>query len=348
MSQLILNAQQLYGRLPGNDPFIFAGYLENRYPQGNGALGPEPALLAGRDIGMDFSQKDGWSMYHGEAVPGFPAHPHTGFETVTIVRRGLIDHADSLGGSSRYGEGDVQWLTTGRGVEHGEMFPLVHEHQENVLDLYQIWLNLPASHKQAPPGFTMLWANDIPHVPQTDAKGRRSEVIVVAGDYAPVDSSVTHGHPVKALAPPADSWASQPGANVAIWIITLEPGASLTLPAAVAPARRTLYLVRGKGLALDGQHFDKRAMVEVDPAQAVPLHNEGSEFMEILLLQGQPIGEPVVAQGPFVANSETELAQALQAYQRLGFGPWPWPTRSHTFGQSGRFAKYPDGREEQR
>ena len=89
-------------------------------------MGPA-ASLAGRDIGQDFSRKDGWSMYHGDTVPGFPAHPHRGFETVTIVRKGLIDHSDSLGATARFGQGDVQWLTAGSGIVHSEMFPLLDD-----------------------------------------------------------------------------------------------------------------------------------------------------------------------------------------------------------------------------
>jgi redox-sensitive bicupin YhaK (pirin superfamily) len=93
-------------------------------PQGNAQFGPD-ASLAGRDIGSDFEGKDGWRMYHGDVVPGFPQHPHRGFETVTIVRAGYIDHSDSLGAAARFGMGDVQWLTAGAGVVHSEMFPLL-------------------------------------------------------------------------------------------------------------------------------------------------------------------------------------------------------------------------------
>src|SRR5205085_1996887 len=85
------------------DPFLFCAYHDDAYPKGNGKLGPAVSL-AGRDIGQDFSRKDGWSMYHGDSVPGFPAHPHRGFETVTIVRKGLIDHSDSLGATARFGD----------------------------------------------------------------------------------------------------------------------------------------------------------------------------------------------------------------------------------------------------
>ncbi|MBU6503016.1 MAG: pirin family protein, partial [Burkholderiales bacterium] len=137
------------------DPFLFCAYHDDAYPRANGQMGPA-ASLAGRDIGQDFSRKDGWSMYHGSTVPGFPPHPHRGFETVTIVRRGLIDHSDSLGATARFGQGDVQWLTAGAGVVHSEMFPLLAQDQPNPLELFQIWLNLPAASKMADPHFTMF------------------------------------------------------------------------------------------------------------------------------------------------------------------------------------------------
>ena len=84
-------------------------------------------------------------------MPGFPSHPHRGFETVTYVRRGLIDHSDSLGAAARFGRGDTQWLTAGRGIVHAEMFPLLDEDGPNPLELFQIWVNLPAADKMAAP-----------------------------------------------------------------------------------------------------------------------------------------------------------------------------------------------------
>ena len=103
------------------DPFLFCVQHNDAYPPGNAAMGPN-VPLTGRDLGQDFAGKDGWSMYHGKTVPGFPAHPHRGFETVTIVRQGHIDHSDSLGAIARFGAGDVQWLTAGKGIVHCEMF----------------------------------------------------------------------------------------------------------------------------------------------------------------------------------------------------------------------------------
>ena len=88
------------------DPFLFCAYHDDAYPRGNSNLGPE-ASLAGRLLGQDFAVKDGFRMYHGREIPGFPSHPHRGFETVTIVRQGVVDHADSLGAAGRYGAGDA-------------------------------------------------------------------------------------------------------------------------------------------------------------------------------------------------------------------------------------------------
>src|ERR1700746_2771631 len=117
------------------DPFLFCVHHDDAYPRANDHMGPA-ASLAGRELGMDFQGKDGWRMYHGEVVPGFPAHPHRGFETVTIVRRGFIDHSDSLGAAARFGEGDVQWLTAGAGIVHCEMFPLLRSDRANPVELF--------------------------------------------------------------------------------------------------------------------------------------------------------------------------------------------------------------------
>lgn len=145
----VLRTEALGFPWPTVDPFLFCVYHDDAYPAANAQMGPA-APLAGRDIGQDFSRKDGWSMYHGSTVPGFPAHLHRGFETVTIVRKGLIDHADSLGATARFGRGDVQWLTAGRGVVHSEMFPLLDRDGPNPLELFQIRLNYPDASVDAP------------------------------------------------------------------------------------------------------------------------------------------------------------------------------------------------------
>src|SRR4249920_3334445 len=180
------------------DPFLFCVHHDDAYPAGNERLGPR-ASLAGRRLGNDFTVRDGFRMYHGHVVPGFPQHPHRGFETVTIARRGYIDHADSLGAAARFGRGDVQWLTAGGGIVHSEMFPLLDQNGPNPVELFQIWLNLPRSDKLVEPHFSMLWDAEIPRVTH-DEQGRRAELTVIAG--------ALEGRVPKA--PPPRSWASRP------------------------------------------------------------------------------------------------------------------------------------------
>src|SRR5690606_10089639 len=161
---------------PTFDPFLFCVHHDDAYPAGDEQLGPR-ASLAGRKIGMDFEGKDGWRMYHGDVVPGFPRHPHRGFETVTLARRGYIDHADSLGATARFGKGDVQWMTAGAGIVHSEMFPLVERERPNPTELFQIWLNLPRADKLVPPHFSMLWSHTIPRHQHHDHAGRPTEIV---------------------------------------------------------------------------------------------------------------------------------------------------------------------------
>jgi len=323
------------------DPFLICVYHQDAYPKGNAMLGPD-ASLTGRNLGQDFAGKDGWRMYHGRAVPGFPAHPHRGFETVTIMRSGTIDHADSLGAAARFSSGDVQWLTAGNGVVHSEMFPLLKSNQPNPLELFQIWLNLPKRSKLAQPYFTMLWSEDIPREVITDAHGALTEVTYIAG--APAAAAMAG-----LQRPPPDSWASEPSADLAIWTIRMAPGARWTLPAAAgSQPRRTLYLFKGAGLVIDGHSIPVQSAVEVAAGVPVEVIN-GAAPSELLMLQGRPIGEPVAQQGPFVMNSEAELRQAYADYHRTGFGGWPWPDEAPVHGAlRGRFARHADGRLETR
>ena len=318
------------------DPFLFCAHHDDSYPRANGALGPA-ASLAGRDIGQDFSRKDGWSMYHGDTVPGFPAHPHRGFETVTLVRKGLIDHSDSLGAVARFGGGDVQWVTAGRGLVHAEMFPLLKTGEDNPVELFQIWLNLPKRSKMAEPHFTMLWADRIPRRVVQHMDGRKTEVTVVAGRFGDVEPP----------APPPDSWAAQPEADVAIWTLRMEPGATFQLPPAqLAGTRRTLYFFAGAAASVAGQPVQGPVAITLEADVEVALA-AGDSVCEFLLLQGRPIGEPVAQYGPFVMNTQQEIMQAMQDYRRTQFGGWTFADAGPVHGtEAKRFARYPDGREE--
>jgi len=314
------------------DPFLFCVHHDDRFPRGNGRFGPAESL-AGRRLGNDFAWKDGWNMYHGREVPGFPRHPHRGFETVTVVRRGRLDHADSLGALARYGDGDVQWLTAGSGIQHAEMFPLLESGQQNPLDLFQIWLNLPRKSKMVAPYFSMLWADAIPSKSIADDAGRRTRVTARAGAVAGL----------VAPPPPPDSWASDPAHEVGIWNLELEAGAKWTLPQASPGVLRSLYVAVGDAVLLSGTPVRGLQGAEVRADAPLVLEN-GAVPAEILVLQGRPIGEPVVQRGPFVMNSQQEIQQAFLDFQETGFGGWPWSDAGPVHGSDPtRFARRPDG-----
>lgn len=317
----------------GHDPFLFTVHHRDRYPAGDEHLGPV-APLDGRNIGSDFSYKDGWSMYHGATVPGFPRHPHRGFETVTVVRRGYVDHSDSLGATARYGEGDVQWLTTGSGIMHSEMFPLLDTDGVNPLELFQIWLNLPPESKMVDAYFGMLWNEEIPTV--SPAPG--VTVDVIAGRFG---ESVPPS-------PPPDSWASRTGTDFAIWLIRIAPGAGFELPPASAGTNRTLYCFEGEDISIEGTGVKRDTAARLDASSAVTIQSP-EVAAELLMLQGRPIGAPVFQMGPFVMNSPEELRQAVDDYRRTQFGDWPWsgPDPVHDRAE-GRFALHADGKLEHR
>ncbi|MFW6087703.1 MAG: pirin family protein [Myxococcota bacterium] len=331
--EVIRNVQTLGFQWPTLDPFLFCVHHDDAYPAGNEQMGPA-ASLAGRRIGMDFEGKDGWRMYHGDVVPGFPQHPHRGFETVTLARRGFIDHSDSLGATARFGRGDVQWMTAGRGIVHSEMFPLLDRAHDNPCELFQIWLNLPRKDKLVEPHFAMLWSPDIPEHRAVDSAGRATRVMVMAGE---VDGT-------RAPAPAPRSWAARPGSDVAIWLLRMAPEAEWVLPAAKPGSNRMLYFFEGEGMTVAGRSVSARAGVELRADAEVTLKN-GPHDSELLLLQGQPVAEPVAWHGPFVMNTPQELQQAIRDYRRTGFGGWPWPSHGPVHARdAGRFALHADGR----
>lgn len=319
------------------DPFLFCAFHNDQYPKGNGNMGPD-ASLEGRHIGQDFGGKDGWSMYHGQTVPGFPAHPHRGFETVTIVKKGMVDHSDGLGGAGRFGDGDVQWMTAGKGLQHSEMFPLLNDEKPNPLLLFQIWLNLPRSSKLVSPYYGMLWGEDIPVYHHEDGSRKQTVIDIIAGEI----------EDTKAEVPAPDSWAARPENEVGIWTMKMEAGACWTLPSCSEGVHRTLFYYEGNSLDIAGESIPAGHAIEVDPNVTPEIRN-GDQDSFFLYLQGRPINEPVAQYGPFVMNSQREIQEAFMEYQQTEFGGWPWPTHSHTHEKNeGRFAIHADGREERR
>lgn len=314
------------------DPFLFCAHHKDDFPAGNNRLGPVTSL-SGRNMGNDFTLKDGFRMYHGQTVPGFPSHPHRGFETVTIVLKGFVDHSDSHGASGRYGNGDVQWMTAGSGLQHAEMFPLLNKEDRNPAELFQVWLNLPASRKFSAPFYKMLWAEEIPVISEKDPSGKDVVIRIISGQY----------REISALEPAPDSWAADAENEVAIWLVTLEAGAGWTLPAARGKVSRMLYHYEGSGLTVAGYSIPEYHCCKLTSTPHLTIRNGNTEG-RFLLLQGKPIEEPVVQYGPFVMNSEEEIRNAFRDYRATQFGGWPWDRSDPVHGpEPVRFARYSDG-----
>lgn len=320
------------GPWPTADPFLFCVHHNDQYPAGNEEMGPA-ASLAGRDIGQDFSNRDGWNMYHGSTVPGFPRHPHRGFETLTVVKKGLIDHSDSLGAKARYGDGDAQWLTAGDGIVHAEMFPLLEQKADNPMDFFQIWINLPAANKRVDPHFAMFWDEQIPKVINKDNAGLETEITVVAGKYGS-NSAPT---------PPPNSWAADPDNDLAVWVIKMSAHAKWVLPKTDSSSQRSLYVVKGEGISIDSQSIPDQNRIELESDRELLITNKGEET-ELLLLQGRPISEPVAQYGPFVMNTKQEIQDAFDDYSRTQFGGWKWDQDGPVHGsEPKKFAQLIDG-----
>jgi redox-sensitive bicupin YhaK (pirin superfamily) len=184
----------------------------------------------------------------------------------------------------------------------------------------------------------MLWGEDIPTVVAVDDEGRSTEVTVIAGSLG---SAVP-------LAPPPSSWASRPDADVAIWHLRFDAGAAWELPPARPGTARVLYVFEGDRLVVGDEAVSASTAAVVDASQPVPVRAGAEGPVEVLVLQGRPIGEPVAQQGPFVMNTEAELRQAFNDYRRTGFGGWPWPADDPHHGpDADRFARHADGRVEE-
>ena len=330
MNNKIISIQDFKFREDVGDPFLARMHHLDYYPKGNGHMGVSKVDLEGKKTGEDFDLNSKWKMYYGLQVPGFPSHPHRGFETITIVLQGYVDHSDSHGATGRYSSGDVQWMTAGSGMQHAEMFPLIHDDKENTLQLFQVWLNLPSKDKFVDPYYKMLWAEDIPVVVEENEKGNKAIINVIAGSYKDT----------KSLDPNPSSWANNENSHVGILTITLEPGASFTLPSISPTLNRNLYYYKGHTIMIDNTTINSNSSIKLTGDTEIKIKN-GSEESHFLLLEGEPINEPVVNYGPFVMTTMDEIDQAYKDYKATGFGGWPWGRKDPVNPKDiGRFAKY--------
>ncbi len=228
---------------------------------------------------------------------GVGQHPHRGFETVTIVYEGEVAHRDSTGAGGTIGPGDVQWMTAASGILHEEFHTPEFSKRGGTLDMVQLWVNLPAQDKMGAPGYQTLLDAQIPSVELPEGAGR---VRVIAGRF---DS---HAGPARTHTP------------MDVWDIRLRQGHHAELPVADG---RTLALVVLKGTVRinGGQPVGEAQLVTFDRSGEDVFVDADSDAT-VLLLSGEPIDEPVVGYGPFVMNSQAEIAQAVNDFNSGRFG----------------------------
>lgn len=332
----VKNISKTVGPWPIRDPFILTAHNHDKYPKGNGKFGPA-ASLAGKSLGSDFDREAEWRMYHGEEIPGFPHHPHRGFEIVTIIPQGYADHFDSRGSKGRYGEGDVQLMSTGKGVLHAEMFPLINEDKENPLRLFQIWVNMQGKNKLTEPSYKMLWREDIPEKLIHNDQGATVKVKLIMGSYADV----------KSIDPLPYSWAQNPESHMRIALLEMDAHTEFRLDAISKTLNRFVFVYEGKdSISMANQAVDEGYLADLVGDEEI-LIRTGGQAAKLLILEGEPINEPVAAYGPFVMNTQEELQEAFDEYRKTGFGGWPWGDKETDLvneKDAGRFASYQMGK----
>ncbi len=225
---------------------------------------------------------------------GVGAHPHKGFETVTIVYDGEVEHYDSTGAGGVIGSGDVQWMTAGNGIIHQEFHSHDYSRKGGPFEMVQLWVNLPAAHKSEPAGYQSITADMIPTV-----KGEGMSVRVIAGAYADA-----HG-PARTFTP------------INVWDVKAARGQTLNLP--VPQDHNTVLVVLRGHVSLDGAVFSDASSVVLGTGTD-PVVLNVLEDSTLLVLSGVPIDEPVAAYGPFVMNTEDEIRTAIMDYNAGRFG----------------------------
>ncbi|MBS0212805.1 MAG: pirin family protein [Proteobacteria bacterium] len=236
----------------------------------------------------------------GTRKRGVGEHPHRGFETVTIVYQGQVDHRDSTGAGGHIGPGDVQWMTAANGIVHEEFHSEAFTRAGGTLEMVQLWVNLPAKHKLAPAGYQTLLDADIPSIPLADAAGR---VRVIAGEFA------GHRGPARTFTP------------MDVWDVRLLAGKATTLR---VPEGHTAALVVLHGtVRVNGEQVVREAQFARFDLAGSQVVVEASTDATLLLLAGEPLDEPIVGYGPFVMNTREEIVQAVQDFNAGRFGRMP-------------------------
>jgi len=334
------------------DPFLFCVYHVDLYPPGDEEMGVRDE----RGDGSHFHPSVPYRFYHGHRIPGFPRHPHRGFETITATIDGIIDHVDSVGNAGRYGGGDLQWMTAGSGIQHAEMFPLVNDDKANPSRFFQIWLNLPSRKKMSAPDFVMHWKDDVKKI---RSKGNEYEIVAWVGQFGDDDDEASSKNSTANSAntpTPKNSWASDEANDVGVFYVEIyAENGSVSVPRAKIgkEANRYLYFLEGEEMVINGREkIRKKTGAELDASQSFTVkctkiestsnrnsHSDSSsngqegknKCCAFLILSGRPISEPVASHGPMVMNTNAELRQAFQDFDRTQFGGWPWKSNDVVF-----------------
>ncbi|XUB36359.1 hypothetical protein IGI41_001353 [Enterococcus sp. DIV0876] len=316
--------------IPIQNPYILIARHIDDYPEGNGQMAPA-IFPENWQRGNDFTSGRGWNMYHGDDVPGFPAHPHRGFETITYAKKGFIDHFDSHGNHGRYGNGDVQWMISGKGLQHAEMFPLLETKEKNPFEIVQIWLNLPSYKKMVPPSYKLRWHEDTPIVPLANKNEDKNFLKILAGHY----------YDVYAERPEEHSYGFEEENHINIWDGKLEKGETISIPSFPEDVKVQFYVGEGK-FKTDETFIERNSLLIYTSDREVTFTAE--EDAEFMVFIGKEIDEEVYAYGPFVMNTREEILQAYEDFQKDQFGGWPWETDAPTIPpEKGRFSVYDKG-----
>lgn len=227
---------------------------------------------------------------------GVGAHPHRGFETVTIVYEGEVEHRDSTGNGGIIGPGDVQWMTAGNGIVHEEFHSPAFTERGGRFEVVQLWVNLAAANKSAPPGYQSLKAAEIPRIELAEEAGR---LAVIAGEYAGAIG------PARTFSP------------INVWDLRLNQGGSTALN--VPEGHTTMIVVLSGTVQLNGTKVARDAELALFEREGREILIEANNEAKLLVLTGEPIDEPVVGHGPFVMNTSEEIEESMRQFQAGGF-----------------------------
>ena len=227
---------------------------------------------------------------------GVGQHPHRGFETVTIVYDGEVEHRDSVGNGGVIGRGDVQWMTAGSGILHEEFHSAEYAARGGPFEMVQLWVNLPRQDKLTAPRYQGIVAEQIPEVALPDGAGT---LRVIAGDYA------GNAGPAQTFSP------------MNVWDARLAAGKAVELPQ--PDGWSTIVVVLAGTVTVNGRRLDQRQMATLSSTGSGVSIEAGTDA-KLLLLAGEPIDEPVIGHGPFVMNSQAEIIQAIADFNSGKFG----------------------------